>query len=60
MDAKRFRQPLTRRLSGCPGATQTRRLESVPIHIDSLPSAILFPLMRQQDFLRQSMRYDFP
>jgi hypothetical protein len=60
MDAKGPRKPLTKRLSGCPGATQPGRLGSTAIHIDNLPSAMIFPLMRQQDFLRREMRYDFP
>jgi hypothetical protein len=59
-DAKGPQKPLTQRLSGCPGATQPGRLGSTAIHIDNLPSAMIFPLMRQQDFLRREMRYDFP
>jgi hypothetical protein len=42
------------------GTTMARRLETAPIHIDSLPSPIQVSLMRQQDFLRRRMRYEFP
>lgn len=44
MGTNDIRDPLTRRLSGCPGTALTRRLGEVPIHIDDLPSPAEFPL----------------
>jgi hypothetical protein len=47
-------------VSGCSGATLTKRLRRKSIHIDSLPSPTRSSLMHQQNFLRRRMRYDFP